>query len=1702
MKTNRTLMRFVALITVMLGAFMQQASAQCNITNQGSLCVGSPIQFFSNSPGATNILWKFGDPANGQSSQSDPSYTFNTPGTYTVTLTLTTAGGAPCNTTKSLTINPRPTVNVDLINNKIQCYQGNQFCFTDSSLAAPGSTIKSIKYLFDDAELITVNNPTTPRTFCKSFTDPGGGTYGVTVEIEDVNGCITKVYYSALMVVRASAQLNFTSNKPQGCDSVLMKLTNNSLIPETDIAKFYWDFGDGTIDSTNWGPSVEHMFRTQGPAGGNFTTKLTVKDKFGCIEEYIFPASALNLLIKPEIIADKDSTCYDSPRITFGLKDGPVVGATGFVWNFGDPDSGPLNIDNKSWSPNHAFTKAGPFRIVLTFVHPVCGNRTVSDTILIIGPQSTIDIAFNRIPDNEVYQCHIIDTLTTKNFSAFYHNDRKMTNDDSTFTKPGGKLGHVFNGQTSVQSVPQLRNNHNVMRLWDFDDDYAERCTTDSRFGINMNLNCRFSRDSLPNHMYTDWDTLYKYRFSRQPYDFAIFDESVGLCFRRRVFASDSMYSIVDTILVVGNDPALIATANATGKTVIIRPEKEDAGIQYKLMLYNSNLKLAAGDTVWVANNRFQTGTRYIGPATVYAAKGKTIILKSTTDKVTYGIDTIIDIDTISKHLYQPGMKIVQRLKMAGYGTGDSIDPDYHRELFFKNTPKCFNLKLWHKDTVHPLACEHQAITSIALMPPSAKKLRKDGVQCLGSDQDNYGITFILEDTKPGCTQTNGAINTDTATDINNWIPLVGGISAGNLPPGPPAMPYPITGRFPIRYSTRYTEGMVKDSIRGWVHVGLAIQNGVGSNACYDTIYYPNFARFPVLDNRFVMVEPIETPPVTKVCRYDTIAVALHPNNRTYTPDVERVVWKIETSDAGRDLNQYYRLSIVEDYFRYKKMKPSDTILTHYMVRTRNRLFGNSADVVLKRDTIITGKVYKYHYEADISQVFNVIKTVLDNAGFDIYELSNAQLADMMWNGMGTFGDPLTGSRGCIDTTGLGSKIKFYAIADSSEVLHYRDENIKPTDSMIVNGSMVNNLYYFIPEYNGFYVLNMELFGQGCTRRTGNARRIIVGYYNKVDFTDTIVCHGTLIEAEPMFRYFEAFPDITFQKLDPVDWWRNRVSQAGNPNREGFTKWDFSREDDNPGNPATIFGGTPYSITSVGTPMVQLSSSLYYKDHGRYTLRVASMDSTGCVDTIFQPIYVTDVIAGFRLDQDRPQCKTIVEFFDTSKVLDPCSAALGQSCDKIVYWEIDWGDGKQINRYYYPNYPPQVGHDYTRNGTFRIKFKVKTELNCEDSTFMDIVIPGPIPVHEPKTSVNICKGQSVTFRNTSINPSSSARWIWNFGDNFFQSDSLPNEVTHTYNTAGTFEVYLTQFDSIPGTGKYCSAVYPDTTGGSQQAIIVNVIDLDTVKLTADKTVICPGETVVFTSNVTPPYDVYKWKFGANNDTLDTPTPTASYTYNEYGVYTAHLTWKYTVSSAPPCPGRDSIKIFVDTIRADFDIDSTNKPIFCFTNTSRNATSFRWGFYHASDITLDNGTLFENSTSADNRVCENMKDSLGGYWVCLEATNQSGCIDTICKFIWNNFESLIKPYNVFTPSTSGGDGANDLFDIEIKGEEFYELKIFNRWGDRVFESNTSGNDWNGKINNTGAVCPDGTYFWILKYRFKGQEKEQTISGTVTVIWQEK
>jgi gliding motility-associated-like protein len=117
---------------------------------------------------------------------------------------------------------------------------------------------------------------------------------------------------------------------------------------------------------------------------------------------------------------------------------------------------------------------------------------------------------------------------------------------------------------------------------------------------------------------------------------------------------------------------------------------------------------------------------------------------------------------------------------------------------------------------------------------------------------------------------------------------------------------------------------------------------------------------------------------------------------------------------------------------------------------------------------------------------------------------------------------------------------------------------------------------------------------------------------------------------------------------------------------------------------------------------------------------------------------------------------------------------------------------------------------------------------------------------------------------------------------------------------------------------------------------------------------------------------------------------------------------------------------------------------------------------------------------------------GTYWVKTVIRNCT-VSDTIQVKTELCGETLLEMPNVFSPN---GDGMNDLFvPVKMKNVRDARLTIFNRWGQKLFETTTIEYGWNGKFN--GKESEDGTYYWILDYTFLTNESNSS-KGYLTLI----
>lgn len=159
----------------------------------------------------------------------------------------------------------------------------------------------------------------------------------------------------------------------------------------------------------------------------------------------------------------------------------------------------------------------------------------------------------------------------------------------------------------------------------------------------------------------------------------------------------------------------------------------------------------------------------------------------------------------------------------------------------------------------------------------------------------------------------------------------------------------------------------------------------------------------------------------------------------------------------------------------------------------------------------------------------------------------------------------------------------------------------------------------------------------------------------------------------------------------------------------------------------------------------------------------------------------------------------------------------------------------------------------------------------------------------------------------------------------------------------------------------------------------------------------------------------------------------------------------------------------------------------FSNSSSGASTFAWDFGDGTYSNVDSPT----HTFPD--------DSEGSYLVELMAFSPVyECPDS--AYLTINVEELLIFYipNTFTPDR---DNYNETFrPIFHSGYDPYdfELLIFNRWGEIVFESHDANFGWDGSYAGVSSVAPDGVYTWKIEFKTSANDERRTINGHVNLI----
>lgn len=352
-----------------------------------------------------------------------------------------------------------------------------------------------------------------------------------------------------------------------------------------------------------------------------------------------------------------------------------------------------------------------------------------------------------------------------------------------------------------------------------------------------------------------------------------------------------------------------------------------------------------------------------------------------------------------------------------------------------------------------------------------------------------------------------------------------------------------------------------------------------------------------------------------------------------------------------------------------------------------------------------------------------------------------------------------------------------------------------------------------------------------------------------------------------------------------------------------------------------------------------------------------------------------------------------------------------------------------------------------------------TDMNgCSGSTTVSVAVSQLSSV-EAGTNYQGCENDQVVLSAAGSGPGT---YVW--------SNGVPNN---------------TSFSPPVGVNTYY-VVFTDEDGCvATDSLIVDIQAIPVISFTAVQSGYCYPVTAQFT-NTTQNVQNCVWTMD-NGDILSGCTVT--YTFNEAGTYGALL----QAASSYGCVGQlnQSSLIVVDEYPQAYFSHTPNQihylePSVVFENQSVGASSYLWDFGDESSFSTVESPTHEYPSELEEE----------GYTVTLIAFSPHNCPDTAIRVISIRDELIVYIPNTFTPD---GDQFNQVFQpVFTSGfDPFdYTLLIFNRWGERVFESHNAAAGWDGMYG--GKPCQSGTYTWQIEVKTTLSDERKRFTGHVNLL----
>ncbi|MEA3497238.1 MAG: PKD domain-containing protein, partial [Bacteroidota bacterium] len=339
--------------------------------------------------GTQNYVWDFGNSQ--QSTLNNPTINYSTDDTFTVKLIATSNLNCRDSLSKTTYVFPSPEPAFS-INNNQQCFNGNQFVFTDGSTINSGT--QSYSYDFENSQQSTQASPTITYTTDDTFT--------VKLVLTSNLGC--KDSLNKTVYVFPSPVPEFTINNDSQCFyGNQFVFTNNSII-NSGSQTYHWNFGDSN-NSSVINPIYSYNIH------GYYQIKLIAESNLNCKDSL-----SKNVAVWPMPIADyliNDSMqCVRWNKFNFTDRSSiPYTSVSNYYWSFGD------YVNSSLKDPVHQYATDDTFKIKLVIASEFACKDSITKTAY------TFPMPVSDFGINDSSQCLRANNFVFTNTSSVTYNN-------------------------------------------------------------------------------------------------------------------------------------------------------------------------------------------------------------------------------------------------------------------------------------------------------------------------------------------------------------------------------------------------------------------------------------------------------------------------------------------------------------------------------------------------------------------------------------------------------------------------------------------------------------------------------------------------------------------------------------------------------------------------------------------------------------------------------------------------------------------------------------------------------------------------------------------------------------------------------------------------------------------------------------------------------------------------------------------------------------------------------------------------------------------------------------------------------------------------------------------------------------------------------------------------------------------------------